>query len=338
MGNQKYMSSITAGFMLIGVLLAVIFLGKHTMGAFAGLLALAGWLHAGAISRQMGVWWMLSGVLIVILTIWNGTGIEWTEGVLFFGSAVLLYQSLDTDGRLVARIGCLLAASVLSIVFISTSYLTAAGYGTFAPFPARFFENTNEAGLFFVIALLCDTSRYRKALFGIVLGFLHTGAGLLAAAIGLWNAKTRLPGMMWVFAGFSLAVFPARTWPFVILFFFMAAEWAKQHDKYRWIVFVPCLFGSWKWQSFSIPDIQVVGIILTILIILALIPCIKQVIKHPAGKAMTAGLLFHACFPSVFLLGAGCGVGNKKDNNDKVDGRLYFGIFMAICLFTGCGR
>lgn len=139
MGDQKYMGSITAGFMLIGVLLAVIFLGKHTMGAFAGLLALAGWLHAGMISKWMGVWWVLTGVFIATLTIWNGTGIEWTEGILFFGSAALLYQSLDTDGRLVTRTGCLLAASVLGAILISTSYLTAAGYGTFAPFPARFF-------------------------------------------------------------------------------------------------------------------------------------------------------------------------------------------------------
>lgn len=364
--NKPFLDDVPAGMCLVLMLVAAVIWGQHTMAAFGALLALIGWMRCGNVQKSLGWCWVILSLFLCFLSLWHGKTEMWGEVLLLFGSAVLLYQSLGVEGKVIAREGCLSITALLAILKVCSCYLLAAGYGTINLFPARFFGNIEEAGLFFAIGILCDKFPRRRFFSCIALGLLGSGSGFLSLGFGLFFKENWIMEVTGVILGLLWNVLPVQIWTFLVIFTFLcmseiqkwSRKWAK---KMNWIPLVVGIINPWTIgmvKNFTFGMVKSFGnflfgngpgdkllygglvqmvVELGFILVVLFLPCLKKIWKSPAGKAWCMNLLLGACafLPAPFLLGAACGVGGCRGN--KTNGRKYFLILAVIGLLI-CSR
>lgn len=363
--DRAFINDIPAGLCLVLAVGMTVIMGQHTMAAFGTFLALIGWMRCGKVSGKAAGLWTAFTVIICLLLSRHGAMETWGEVFFLMGPAVLLYQSLDTKGKLAAREGCLCIAWVLGSMKIVFCYLQGAGYGDWVP-ELRFFGNIEEAGLFFALAVLSGWMPGRRFLCSAALGLIGSGSGLLGLGFGMLFRKNVSVEAAGLVIGISWHFLPAGIWIFLLLFGFLCLPEIQGSGKQSWVKVSLCILSMCNPWTFSMikdsvkqgaglikgwnpftgnrpgtemgsAGIFLFGITFGIPVLIFFIFCLKSFWKSGHGRAWCLSLLSGTAglFPSVFLFGAGCGMGNVHER--KTDSRWFFGILTAAGLFF-CSR
>lgn len=364
--SKKLMDDKVAGACIPLALILSFAVGQDKMAAIAALLALAGWMNMGKVSRPVCT---VFSVLVCIVSCFHGSSGMWPDTILLYGACIMLYQSVDHKGKLLSRTWCLRAAALIVVLGIAGMYMKETSeiwrfYGTF--------NTADSAGLFFAVAALSDNSPRRRYLFCVGLGMSGSVLGLISMGMGLlFKKQDWVEDTAWTATGLLAYVCPLNLWFLIVCFLFwcvpeMQACVGKGSEKLGFVPFalsicnpltfsmlhdwaenIVDMFNKWDWHIFAgigpgeilytsglFQIMTELGIIITILLVICVLPFRRK----PAGCAWLVHFLFGAAAltPYAFLLGAGTGMADAL-TEEGTPGRRHFFILLVISLYM-CSR
>lgn len=374
--DKKYLDDRVAAMCLPLAMIAALGMGQHRMAGIAALLALAGFLNMGTVRKKQAILWIMLGLTVCGVVWHHNAGGTWVDVLLLYGSAAMLYQSLDEESKRASKYWCLWIASFVALFGIIDLYMIRTGHLTGVTetgYLTGMLGTAEAAGLFFAMATLTDNSLRRRYIFcvalgmtGSVLGFLCLGAGLLFKKQD-WTTDT-----LWTLIGLLFLIFPHQElWFLITVFLFWCipetqAIVGKGYDKLGFLPFVIALLNPWSlfmvkdWGKRVVTmvnswdghfffgtgpgETMLAGGLFQTAVELGIVTafffgiCAMRLCKKPAGYAWVLNLIFGACalVPAPFLLGTGTGMADIPEE-DEVNGRPYFLIMLIMGLYL-CSR
>lgn len=313
--GPKYIEDRTAGSFLPISFIILMCTGPGAAPWLGLSMAIAAAALKGTAGKKAAFLWPAAGIFSCL-------GGELAGEIVMTGCAVLLWQSLEGEGRRRAKLWCLCFMAATAVFIIIGSFMARTG-----EIPK---EAVPDLSVLFAIAALSDASPKRRFLSclalgmgGSPLGFICLGAGLLFKEQD-WAADTA-----WVLFGLTWLIFPLpELWLAAAAF----ALWCVPEmmsffgygTKYHCVPFLLAVFNPWALQmlggmaSKMLSGMPVTGI--SQVFAAAGLPCALLMLagcviflRKGSGTACLISFLFGPWCPAGFLLGACTGMADITD-------------------------